>query len=242
MDVTLVYKWGYDPDDAYIASDGGFRWKQGRLVASDDDAQAILCARGLAEATGGVLRGATIGNGDVTWAAARGAQGLFVAEGVQPMSDDVAMARALADVVVGAGTADVVVVADAIDAACVAPALAVLLGLPCVLGVRDFAIGEDGATIVAHRPVEGGMEQLEFGAPVLISVSAAASEKNVPSMKAMLAARKTPKTPVAAAVAESALAVESLGKAPIQRAQIFEGSPDEAAAALVAVLRAKDVL
>lgn len=241
MDVTLVYKWGYDPEDAYLASDGSFRWKQGRLVASDDDAQAIACARDLAEATGGVLRGVTIGNGDATWAAARGAQELYACEAATPESDDVAVAHSLADVVRAAGQADVVVVADAVDFSGVAPVLATLLELPCVLGVREFASGE-GGTIVAKRPIDGGMETLEFPAPVLISVNAATSEKNVPSMKAMLAARKTAKTQVSAEVRESGLVKESLGKAPTHRARIFEGTPDETAAALVAALRADGVL
>ena len=243
MNVTIVYKWGYDPDDAYIASDGSFRWKQGRLVPSGDDAQAVACARNLAEATGGTLRGATIGNGDATWAAARGAQELFITENALPSSDDLATARALRDVVSGAGTADVVVVADSIDSAGVAPALAALLEIPCVLGVRDFAIADDGKTIVAHRANSVGVELLEFSAPVLISVSAATSEKNVPTMKEMLAARKTPKEQVAAeATEESSVAVQSLVKAELKRARIFEGSPDEAATALVAALRTDGVL
>ena len=65
MNVTLVYKWGRDPEEIFV-DDGTTTLRRDRLVASDDDAAAIACARGLAEATGGEVVGATIGSGDVS--------------------------------------------------------------------------------------------------------------------------------------------------------------------------------
>lgn len=245
MDVTLVYKWGYDPEDAYIKSDGSFMWRQGRLMASDDDAQATLCARALAEAAEGTLRAVTIGNGDVTWAAARGAQELYVCSASMPASDDMATARMLADVVRNAGEPGIVVMANASESAGVAPALAALLGVPCVLDVRDFEFDKNREIVVAHRAIAGGVETLEFTAPVLIAVAAATSEKDVPTMKAMLAARKTPKTavdPSGPASSEETLTVRQICKAPLKLARIFEGTPDEAAAALVETLRSDGTL
>lgn len=243
MDVTLLYKWSYDPEDAYIASDGSFRWKSGKLTAGEDDAAAIASARELAEATGGTLTGATIGNGDASWAAARGAQALFAGEGAMPAADDAATAEALFAVVQAAGPADVVAMADAIETSGVAPMLADMLGLPCVLGVRDFAVDSNEPwTLVAHRVARGVCEELRVPVPVLVSVSAESSEKNVPTMKAMLAARKTPKTPVAVDAHASGLATESIAKAALHRARIFDGTPDEAAVALVAALRAAGAL
>lgn len=52
MNVTVVYKWGFDPDDAFVSSDGRFKWKRGKLAASDDDAATIGSARKLTQATG----------------------------------------------------------------------------------------------------------------------------------------------------------------------------------------------
>ena len=243
MDVTLLYKWGYDPEDAYIASDGSFRWKSGKLVAGDDDAAAIASARELALATGGALTGVTIGNGDASWAAARGAQALFVGESAMPTADDAATAEALFAVVQAAGPVDVVVMADAIDASGAAPMLADMLGLPCVLGMRNFAVDPDNpCALIAHRVARGVCEELRVPVPVLVSVSAESSEKNVPTMKAMLAARKTPKTPVAVETRATGMAMESLAKAALHHARIFEGTPDEAAGALVTALRADGVL
>ena len=72
MNVTLVYKWGRDPEEIFVYDGGTTKLRRDRLVASDDDDAAIACARGLAEATGGEVVGATIGSGDVSWAMARG--------------------------------------------------------------------------------------------------------------------------------------------------------------------------
>ena len=244
MDVTLVYKWGYDADEAYIASDGSFKWKKGKLVASDDDAAAIASAREIAGATGGTLTGATIGDGDAGWAIARGAACVYCDESCAIVPDDLAVANMLKAVVQAAPAADLVIMADSADRAGVAPALAETLGLPCVLGVRDVAVDpEDGTSLLAHRSVEGGMETLRFTAPALVSVSALTSEKTVPSMKEMLAAKKAPRTKVeAAAGGVSAVTERSISKADLKMARIFEGSPDEAAQQLVAALRADGVL
>lgn len=66
MNVTLVYKWGRDPEEIFVYDDGTTKLRRDRLVASDDDAAAIACIRELAEATGDKVVGATIGSGDVS--------------------------------------------------------------------------------------------------------------------------------------------------------------------------------
>lgn len=115
------------------------------------------------------------------------------AEGLAPSPDDRQTAEALAQVVEAAGEADVVVMGDARDAAGVAGALAAYLGLPLVAGVRDFAADpDDPGRIVAHRKTDKTLETLLIAVPALITVSAVEDEKNVPSMKQMLAAKKAP--------------------------------------------------
>lgn len=244
MDVTLIYKWDYEADDAYIASDGSFRLKRGKLAPSDDDAAAIASARAVAVATGGNMVGVTIGNGDAGWAAARGAGDLVMCEAYAPVADDVATAERLRAVLEAAPATDLVVMADAIEHAGVAPALAAMLDLPCVLGVRDFEIDPDNSAYLrAHRSVDAGMETLRFKAPALISVSALTSEKDVPTMKEMLAARKAPRQQVEErSVSESTVVVQGIAKAELKPARRFEGDPDQAAQELVAALRAGEVL
>lgn len=243
MDITLVYKWGFDPDDAYISSDGSFKLKRGKLVASDDDAAAAVSARAVAGATGGHITGITIGDGDAGWAAARGAGTLVVSEGYRPAANDAATAKMLCTAISAAPKADLVLIADDVERAGVAPMLAELLGLPCVLGVRDVAYDAERDALVAHRSVDGGMQTLAFRAPALVSISALTSEKVVPSMKEMLAARKAPKKQVEAVPVEGdAVIVTNTEKQALVHARLFEGTPDEAAAALVATLSADGLL
>lgn len=60
-------------------------------------------------------------------------------------------------------------------------------------GVRDFAADpDDPGRIVAHRKTDKTLETLLIAVPALITVSAVEDEKNVPSMKQMLAAKKAP--------------------------------------------------
>ena len=243
MDITILYKWGYDPDDAYITSDGSFRWKQGRLVASDDDAAAIASAREVAQATGGRLTGVTIGNGDASWAAARGAQSIATCDGLLPVSDDAAMSAQLCDAVKAVDPAEIIVVSGNTERAGVAPTLAAMLDIPCVLGVRDFSIdAENAGFLVAHRATDDGVETLRFAPPVVVSVVAASSEKNVPSMKEALAARKAPKAQITVEPRGTKVGVELLCKAELKHARIFEGDADAAARELVAALREDGIL
>ncbi len=244
MDVALVYKWGYDPDDAYASADGSFKWKNGKLVASDDDVAAVANARAVAQKTDGKIYGVTIGNGDVSWAAARGVPELHSVGAYMPSSDDLVTAREIHEAIAAAGKVDLVVIADAIEQAGVAPALAALLGVPFVGSIRDFSVSEDDPdTIIAHRATDEGIAALSFMAPAVISVEAVDSEKTVPSMKEMLAARKTPVNKIdAAAEITGGLVMESRAKAQLKQAKMFEGTPAEAAQKLVEQLRADGAL
>lgn len=120
MKVVIAYKWGRDEEDALVYDDGSIKWKRDKLVASDDDAAAIACARSVAAATGGELVAATLGNGDASWALARGAVSAVSAEGLEPAVDEAQTAANLAAVVAEAGEADLVVIGDAQKSAGVA--------------------------------------------------------------------------------------------------------------------------
>lgn len=177
------------------------------------------------------------------------------AEGLAPSPDDRQTAEALAQVVEAAGEADVVVMGDARDAAGVAGALAAYLGLPLVAGVRDFAADpDDPGRIVAHRKTDKTLETLLIAVPALITVSAVEDEKNVPSMKQMLAAKKAPVEKVNCApngrqfkVEGRALPATEIEKTAqrrpqVKRARIFDGPVEQAVKDLVAALRADGIL
>lgn len=189
---------------------------------------------------------------------ARGASRAVSAEGLAPSPDDRQTAEALAQVVEAAGEADVVVMGDARDAAGVAGALAAYLGLSLVAGVRDFAADpDDPGRIVAHRKTDKTLETLPIAVPALITVSAVEDEKNVPSMKQMLAAKKAPAEKVnCTPKLQKWEAVQGRGRAlpateiektaqrrpQVKRARIFDGPVEQAVKDLVAALCADGIL
>lgn len=244
MDVKLVFKWEHNPDDAQVMADGSMRWFTDNLTPSDDDAAAIACARKIAEDTDGSLTAVTIGNGDVSWALARGAAGALSVDDYAPGLDDAETAAKLANAVKAAGAGDVVIIGDAQDHAGVAPVLAGLLDLPLVSGVNE--VHAEAGGLVAKRVTSAATETIRFQAPALVSVAAIDVEKVFPSMKQKLAAKKLPVDRRTAAdageVAASALAVESARVPAGRTATIFDAAPAEAADALAAALRADGIL
>lgn len=246
MNVVLAFKWQHDPDDAFVSSDGTVKWRRGKLAASDDEAAAVECARKLAQATGGRLVAATIGNGDASWALARGAEGGVSIDGFEPEADEACTAEKLALAVQAAGEVDVVVMGDSQAAAGVAGVLAARLGMPLVAGAADFeADPESLGHVIVHRVAAGGIETLKVRIPAVIAVAAIDSEKNVPTMKQMLAARKLPvERPVVPGdgLRRSSVKVLSTRTPELRKAQVFGGEMPQAVGELVAQLRADGVL
>ena len=243
MKILLAYKWGRDEEDAMVYEDGSVKWRRDRLSASDDDAAAIASARATAQATDGEIVAVTLGNGDVSWAMARGAARALHDEGLVPGVDEAQTAARLVALFQSEGGADLIVLADAQKSAGVAGAVAAQLGLPLVSGVRDFAAADEPGKILAHRATAAGVEELEIGLPAVVSVAAVDTEKNVPSMKAMLAARRAPVTKVDVEDTSVGHVEVTVFRAPVPHlAKLFEGEPEQAAEQLVATLRAEGVL
>lgn len=244
MNVTVIYKWGRDPDEILVYDDGSYKLRRDRLAANDDDVAAIVSARQLAKGTGGELTAATIGSGDTSWAMARGASRGVVAPELMPSIDNAVTALELEQAVKAAGDAPVVVMGDAQDAAGVAGCLAARLGMPLVAGVMDFAVDpDDEAKLLAHRRNGKTVETIRISTPALITVAATENEKGAPTMKEMLAAKRAPLEKVeGAAIPETTVEVTGHRCPPIHRARIFDGSPAEAADQLIAALKADGVL
>lgn len=244
MNIAYIYKWGRSADEAYVYDDGSYKYLRDRLVASDDDAAAVVCARQFAEAHDSEFTAVTIGNGDTAWAAARGAAKTVHAEGAMPSLDESDTAKVIAAAVKELGEVDVAVIGDNVETAGVAPQVAALLGLPFIGGVQDFeAVPGDTGHVIAHRKIDKTVQTVRIALPALIGVSAVEQEKNVPSIKQMLAAKKAPVQTVAVDTPVMCKVEQTACRCPeVHRAHIFEGDAHESVAALLAALKADEVL
>ncbi len=240
MDVVVIYKWSRRPEDARVRADGSVDWGTVKNVATDDDAAAIAAAVGVAGATEGSVTGVTIGDGDVSWALARGAATAVSVTDAVRSEDQLAVADWIVAGVRHASEAPaLIVMGDTREHAGVAAAVAARLGLPALLGVGDLAV-EDGR-VLAHRTIGSEQETIAVTGPAIIGITARAAEKKAPGMKEMLAARKRPVDRIEVGSAPSGVVeLVATREAPGRTATIFQG--ETAAADLVAALRTEGAL
>jgi electron transfer flavoprotein beta subunit len=244
MTTVVAYSWARDAASALIRADGTVDWRSTRMSAGEDDHAAVAVARNLAEAGGGEVVGVTIGDGDASWALARGVSRAVCVVDAPALDDEAATAVLLAGAVQAVPDADVVVIGDSEEHPTVAAALAGLLGWPAVLGVTSAVVAPDG--IVAVRRSGDADDIVTVAGPVVLGIRAESAEAHTPGMKEMLTARKRPIEQHTMTELELALLdpPTPLGtRLPDQAgAQMFTGSPDEAARSLVAALRADGAL
>jgi electron transfer flavoprotein beta subunit len=242
MNVAIIYKWALNPEDAIVKDDASVTWRRPKLAASDDDAAAIACARSLAQATDGEMTAVTIGDGDATWALARGASRAVCIDDYRPCDDDTRTAQALAQAVRAAGDFDVIVMGDMQLHAGVAGALAAELGIPAVLGADDIEPDPDGPDAIrVRRQSPDAIETFRVHTPALVAVAAVRTEVDVPGIKQQLAAKKLPvdhKTTDQVADLKPDVVAEQGTRLPVQRiATTFEGTVEQQVAQLLEALR-----
>jgi electron transfer flavoprotein beta subunit len=244
MKIVVVFKWARDPDDAAIRSDGSVDWRGAKMAAGEDDPAAVVVGRAVAAASGCAVVGLTIGDGDASWALARGIEQVVAVPDAPSLADNAATAGLLAAAIGWIGEVDVVVIGDAEAYPGVPAALAGVLGWPAVLGVSAAAFAD--GRLVATRRIGDREQTVSLGLPAVLAVAAASAEKHAPGMKEILAARRRPI--VAVSLAELGTGppggLESRGTCvpEVRSARIFEGSPASTARKLVAALRADGVL
>ncbi len=244
MKIVAVYKWARDPEDAAVRADGTVDWRGAKMAAGEDDPAALATALEIAVAAGGKVVGLTLGDGDASWALARGAPETVSVADAPALADNVATAAIVVAAVRCIGDVELVVIGNAEAYPGVAPAVAASLGWPAVLGISSatFAAGR----ISAVRRVGDERQTLSLGLPAVLGVAAASAEKQAPGMKEVLAARKRPITvrTIADLDISRAVALEPRGSRlpEVGAARIFEGDPATAAQQLVAALRADGVL
>ena len=233
MRVAAVYKWARGVDGATVHGDGTVQWRVTKMVAGEDDHAVLAVAQALAGDSDGSVVGLTIGDGDASWALARGVTETVSVADAPSLTDEAATAEILAAAVTSLGGVDVVAVA-----------LAGKLGWGVVAGVTRAAV--TGGRVAAVRRVGDVEETVSAATPVVLGVAAEAAEPKAPGMKELLAARKRPVTTTT--LADLGLdpvdPVDQRGtRVPeVTAARLFDGEPADAARALVAALRNEGVL
>ncbi|WP_188042927.1 electron transfer flavoprotein subunit beta/FixA family protein [Changpingibacter yushuensis] len=244
MKIVIVYKWSRNSEDAAVRADGSVDWRNAKNVPGEDDAAALDAATAIASGLNSELTGLTIGDGDASWALARGVTSTVSITDAPNLRDEAATARTIAAGVRSIGEVTHVVLGDPADHPLVAAALAAELGFPCVLGVSELTT--EGEAVIASRHDATQVQNLKVEGPAVFGVVALSADTKKPGMKEMLAARKRPVT----TLTSNELGIETAdgttvtaSRAPEGRsAKIFGGTPDEAAQALVAALRSDGVL
>jgi electron transfer flavoprotein beta subunit len=241
MKIIVVFKWLRNPQDARVGSDGSVDWGGAKMSPNDDDPAAVAAARGL----GGEVVGLTVGDGDLAWAAARGAASTVVVTDARTEVDSAATGAILAGGVKRIGGADLVLIGDSAWDYGVVAALAGQLGWPALANV--VSVVAEGERWRVTRRIGTVTQVVEVAGPAVLAVAASRAEQQVPGMKEVLAARKKPVTRLTVADLgfSRAAAVVSRGtRLPdVAAAKLFDGADPEAAAAqLVAALRTDGVL
>lgn len=241
MTTVVVHTWARDPGNALVRPDGTVEWRSTKLVPGEDDPAAVSVALDIASARGTELVALTLGDADPSWALARGAARSVLVADAAVDEDEAAVAALLAAAVRTVDGVDVVVIGDSEAHPGVAATVAGLLGWPVVLGVSTARWGEDALEV--DRRVAEGVQTLAVPAPAVVAVRADQAESRAPGMKEQLAARKRPvqRVPVADLEVPSTVARSVAGtRVPAtQGARLFDGSPQEAARALVGALRSE---
>lgn len=243
MKIIVAFKWSRNPADARVGADGNVNWQGVKMAPSDDDPTAMEIAAAIADE--GEVIGLTVGDGDVSWAAARGAARTVTVSDVEQHVDSSTTAAVLAAAIRHIDGVDAVLIGDSVWDIGVVSALAGSLGWPAVAGVVGATKEQGGLRLT--RKLGNELQVLEVDGPAVIAVSASREEKNVPGMKEVLAARKKPVEKLT--TADLALTIESSAVSRGTRlpetpaAQIIDGSdPVIASDQLIAALQTEGVL
>lgn len=242
MTTVVAFNIAREPAAAQVLAHGGLTWTARKLPPAEDDHAALSVS--VALAGDGELIGVTLGQGDPSWALARGASQVVRISDVLVGDDDAATAAALAAAVRQVVDANLVVIGDSEHHPGIAPVLAAHLGWPLVLGVSGAATRDERVEVTRHR---GAIDEtISIALPAVIAVVAEAEESQPPGMKAMLAARKRPVQEVTAAdlelTAGPPLEPVRTRLPEVTTARLMGGDAHQAAAELVKALRAEGVL
>lgn len=244
MSSIAVFKWAVNPEDAIVRDDGTVGWNMAKPAVSDDDHAAVQAACDASPDS--AVRGLTMADRDISFAAARDAEFTYAIEGLDPLADSTTLSCALAAAVRTIGDADVVAIGDGEWQPAVPATLAGILGWPVVLQVD--AVQPEGDGLRVTRRFMDGTQDVFVKKPCVLGVTARRQEQNVPGMRAVLAARKKPSAVLSAddLLADRPLPSPASNGTRLPDAtesKIYDGAdPDAAVKQLVCALRADGTL
>ena len=170
-------------------------------------------------------------------ALAMGADRGVLLEAASVPADGLAVARALAAELKGGGFDLILFGKVAIDDSNhqVGPMVAELLDLPCATCVAHLDLA--GATGTAEREVEGGMEEVTFPLPAVLTVDKGLNEPRYPALKGIMAAKKKPLEVKPAALGAPGLEIMAMTLPPERKEGRIVGEGAAAVPALLQLLR-----
>jgi len=240
---VVVYKWSRNAADALVRADGSIDWRNAKMSPGEDDPAALAAALRLIRGGDDELVGLTIGDGDASWALARGVASTWSVEDLPALADNGSTAAVLAAAVRRIGGVDVVVIGDSRQEPGVAAAVAGRLAWSVVLGAQTVE-AVDGRLHVTRR-VADVRQTVVVPTPAVIGIAAESDLDRAPGMKELLAARKRPVNRIGLAdLGVTAGDVQTLGcrRPETAPARVFAGDPAQSAAQFVSALRAEGVL
>ena len=243
MKTVIAFKWAKNPQDARVSADGSVDWGSAKMAVSDDDAAAAVVVLNIAG--DGDIVGLTLGNGDATWAAARGASSTVSVTDAEPNADSASTAAVLAAGVRHIGDADVVVIGDCAWDQMVPGSLAAQLGWTALAGVVSAT--PEGDHLSVTRKTAAGAQVVDVSTPVVLAVAARHTEQKTPGMKQVLAARKKPLEKITTATLgvthDCGVQVRGTELPGATAARVIDGTdPAVAVEQLLAALRSEGVL
>ncbi len=167
---------------------------------------------------------------------AMGADRALLLEG-EAGSDGLATARALSAELAGADAGLVLFGVKAVDddQQQIGPMVATLLDRPCVTAVSEFNV--EGARVVCHREVEGGVELVDVPLPAVLTITKGPYEPRYASLKGIMAAKKKPLDMKPVTMPPVRLEVTRMERPPERPEGRIVGSGPDAVPELVRLLR-----
>lgn len=244
MKIVVVFKWSRNPQDAQVGMDGSLEWCGVKMAASDDDPAAIQAARKIATDDDEII-GLTFGDGDISWAAARGAARTVVVSDAQVNPDSAIVGTILSAAARHIEDVDLVMIGDSDWDYGIVSSLAGQLGWPAIAGVT--AVRREDGKWLAVRRLGNVNQEIEIAGSALLAMVANRAEQQVPGMKDILAARKKPVIRITLAdldiVDTTALSSRGTTMPNTSTAHIIDGEdPQRAAVELLNALRMQGVL
>jgi electron transfer flavoprotein beta subunit len=218
-----------------IKLDGDFRVKrEGEGVLDPGDEFAVEAALKVAEAAEGELTAVSMGPANagaaIRRALAMGAhKGIHVSDEALRGADSLATARVLA-AAVRPGEHDLIIAGvESTDGytGTVPMAVAELLGIPAVTFARSVEVADGSARV--ERQTETGYDVVECPLPLLVTVTASASEPRFPTLKGIMSAKSKPMDELS--LADLGLTAEQV--APVQRVTAVDAAPQKSAGEVI---------